>query len=116
MGFEGRQKEKYKVVGKFIEKIKEIQKKAKAALKKAQKEMKQYIDRKRRERDKYRKENLVILSTKDLKQQMKGRIMEKLTKQFIDPYKVKGVVSTNIIELELPLTIKIHPVVNISRV
>ena len=29
--------------------------------------MKQYIDRKRRERDKYRKENLVILSTKDLK-------------------------------------------------
>jgi len=47
---------------------------------------------------------------------MKGRIMEKLTKQFIDPYKVKGVVSTNIIELELPLTIKIHPVVNISRV
>ena len=42
--------------------------------------------------------------------------MEKLTKQFIDPYKVKGVVSTNIIELELPLTIKIHPVVNISRV
>ena len=32
------------------------------------------------------------------------------------PYKVKRVVSTNAIELKLPSTIKIHPVVNISRV
>ena len=32
------------------------------------------------------------------------------------PYKVKGVVSSNAIELELPKFIKIHPVVNISRV
>ena len=32
------------------------------------------------------------------------------------PYKVKRVVSMNAIKLELPLTIKIHPVVNISRV
>jgi len=47
---------------------------------------------------------------------MKERRMEKLTEQFISPYKVKRVVSTNAIELELPLTIKIYPVVNISRV
>jgi len=32
------------------------------------------------------------------------------------PYKVKGIVSSNAIELELPKTIKIHPVVNVSRV
>ena len=32
------------------------------------------------------------------------------------PYKVKRVVSMNAIKLELPLTIKIHPVVNVSRV
>jgi len=31
-------------------------------------------------------------------------------------YKVKRVVSTNTIELELPSTIKIHPVVNVSKV
>ena len=35
---------------------------------------------------------------------------------FVGPYKVKRVVSTNAIELKLPSTIKIHPVVNISRV
>ena len=47
---------------------------------------------------------------------MKGRRSEKLTKHFVDPYKIKGIVSSNIIELELPKFIKIYPVVNISRV
>ena len=32
------------------------------------------------------------------------------------PYKVKGIISSNAIELELPKSIKIHPVVNASRV
>jgi len=53
---------------------------------------------------------------KDLKWQMKGRRTEKLTERFVGPYKVKGIVSSNTIELELPKSIKIHPVVNISRV
>ena len=57
--------------------------------------------------------DLVLLSTKDLKWQMKGRRSEKLTERFVGPYKVKGIVSSN---LELPNSIKIHPVVNISRV
>ena len=47
---------------------------------------------------------------------MKGRRSEKLTKYFVELYKVKGIVSSNVIELELPKYIKIHPVVNISRV
>jgi len=47
---------------------------------------------------------------------MKGRRSEKLTECFVGPYKVKGIVSSNAIELELPNSIKIHPVVNVSRV
>ena len=47
---------------------------------------------------------------------MKGRKLEKLTEHFVGPYKVKGIVSSNTIELELPKSIKIYPVVNISRV
>ena len=47
---------------------------------------------------------------------MKGRRSEKLTECFVGPYKVKGIVSSNAIELELPKSIKIHPVVNVSRV
>jgi len=53
---------------------------------------------------------------KDLKWQMKGKRLEKLTKRFVGPYKVKGIVLSNAIELELPKSIKIHPIVNISRV
>jgi len=42
--------------------------------------------------------------------------LEKLTEQFIGPYQVKGIISTNTIELDLPNTVKIHLVVNVSRV
>jgi len=47
---------------------------------------------------------------------MKGRRSEKLTERFVGPYKVKGIISSNVIELELPKSIKIHPIVNVSRV
>jgi len=51
-----------------------------------------------------------------LKWQIKKRRTEKLTEWFVGLYKVKRVVSTNTIKLELPDTIKIYLVVNISRV
>ena len=57
-----------------------------------------------------------MLSTKDLKYQMVGRRTEKLTERFIGPYRIKKIVSSNAIELELPSTVKIHPVVNVSRI
>ena len=105
-----------KVAGKFVERIKKIQKKAKVALEKAQEEMRKFIDKKQREGEEYRVGDLVLLSMKDLKWQMKGRRSKKLTKYFVRPYKVKGIVSSNAIELKLPKSIKIHPVVNVSRV
>jgi len=60
--------------------------------------------------------DLVLLNTKDLKYQIVGRRTEKLIERFVGPYRVKAIVSTNAIELELPGTIKIYPVVNVSRV
>ena len=116
MGFEGRRKGKYEAAGKFVEKMRKIQEEAKAALGKAQEEMKKFADKKRGKGEEYRVGDLVLLSTKDLKWQMKGRRSEKLMERFVGPYKVKGIVSSNAIELELPKTIKIHPVVNVSRV
>ena len=44
------------------------------------------------------------------------RRTEKLTERFVGPYKIKKIISTNAVELELPATIKIHPVVNVSRI
>ena len=85
-------------------------------LEKAQEEIKKYIDRKRAEVDDYKVEDLVMLSTKDLKYQMVRRRMKKLIERFVGPYKVKKIVSSNIVELELPSTVKIHLVVNVSRI
>ena len=45
MGFEGRRKGRYEVVGRFVERMKKIQKKAKAALGKAQEEMKKFANK-----------------------------------------------------------------------
>jgi len=47
---------------------------------------------------------------------MKRKRSEKLTECFVGPYKVKEIVSSNAIELELPSSIKIYSVVNISQV
>jgi len=80
------------------------------------KEMKKFAKKRQKEKEEYRVGDLVLLSTKDLKWQMKGRRSEKLTKHFVGPYKVKGIVSSNAIELELPKSIRIHPMVNVSRV
>jgi len=116
MGFEGRRKGKYEAVGKFVEKMRKIQEEAKAVLEKALEEIKKFADKKQGKGEEYRVGDLVLLSTKDLKWQMKGRRSEKLTERFVGPYKIKGIISSNAIELELPKTIKIHPVVNVSRV
>jgi len=116
MGFKMRRKGKYKGVEKFVIKMKEVQEKAKAALGKAQEEMKKYTDRKRAEVDEYKVGDLVMLSTKDLKYQMVRRRTEKLMERFVGPYKIKKIVSSNAVELELLSTIKIHLVVNVSRI
>jgi len=116
MGFEGRKKGKYVGAEKFMEKMKEIQEEAKAALKKVQEDMRKYADRKRSDVDEYKVGDLVMLSTKDLKYQMVGRRTEKLTKRFVGPYKIKEIISSNAVKLELPSTVRIYPVVNVSRI
>jgi len=45
---------------------------------------------------------------------MVKRKLEKVTEWFMEPYKVKRIISTNAIKLELPSSIKTYSVVNIS--
>ena len=58
----------------------------------------------------------MLLSTKDLKYQIAERHMKKFTEHFVGPYRVKTIIASNAVELELPSMIRIHPVVNVSRV
>jgi len=73
MGFEIRKKGKFKKAEEFTIRMKKIHKEAEVALKKSQEEMRKYTDRKRSEVKEYRVGDWVLLSTKDLKYQMKGR-------------------------------------------
>ena len=93
-----------------------MQKKAKTVLQKVQKNIKRYADRERGDVEEYRVGDLVLFSIKDLKYQMARKWIEKFTEHFVGPYKVKVIISSNIIELELPSMIRIHLVVNVSRV
>ena len=55
-----------------------------------------------------------MLSTKDLV--FKERLAKKLVDQFIGPYTINKIVSTNVAKLQLSTSIRIHPVVNASQV
>ena len=55
----------------------------------------------------------VWLSTDNLR--MLNRASKKLTEKWISPYEISSVMP-NAVELRLPKTLRIHPVVNISRV
>jgi len=47
---------------------------------------------------------------------MVRRKTEKLMERFVGPYKIKKIVSLNAVKLELLSIVKIHPVVNVSRI
>jgi len=70
MGFEMRKKGRFKSTEKFVKWMKEIQGEARAALAKAQEDIRKYVDRHRSEAVEYKVGDLVLLSTKDLKWQM----------------------------------------------
>jgi len=116
IGFKVRKKGKYKGTEKFVIKMKEIQEEAKVVLEKTQEKIKKYADKKKTEVNKYKVGDLMILSTKDLKYQMIKRRTEKLTERFVGPYKIKKIVLINAVELKLLATIKIHLVVDVSRI
>ena len=101
MGFEEKRGKRFEVAEEFVERIKQVQEEMKAALVKAQEEMRKYTDRKRREGVEFKVSDLVLLSTKKLKWHMKEKRLEKLTERFVEPYKVKSIISTNAVELHL---------------
>jgi len=58
----------------------------------------------------------VLISTKDFSAELMKRVMKKLTEKFIGPYMVRKIMSENAVELELPVLLRIHLVVNVRRI
>ena len=109
-----RKKGKVEKATKFVERMKKVHEEAGAALKKAQEDMKRQADKGRKETEDWKKGDRVLLSTKDLV--FKERLAKKLVDRYIGLYTIEEVVSTNAVKLQLPTSMRIHPVVNISQV
>jgi len=78
--------------------------------------MKKYMNINRKEVVEYKVRDKVLLSTKNLILQMRNRETKKLMEEFVRPYKIKKIISENMVELELLASMKIHLVVNVSRI
>jgi len=114
MGGDIRRKGKVESATEFVERIKKVHEEAEAALKKMQEEIKKYADRGRKETEKWKKGDRVLLSTKDLV--FKERPTKKLMERYVGPYVIEEVVSSNAVKLRLLSSMRIHPVVNVSRI
>ena len=66
-------------------------------IKKVQKDMKRQVDRGRKKSEEQKKRDRVVLSMKDLV--FKERLAKKLVDQYISPYTIEEVVSTNTVKL-----------------
>jgi len=112
MGGDIRKRGKVEKVTEFVERMKKVHEEAGAALKKVQEDMKRQANRERKETEDWKKEDRVLLSTKDLV--FREKLARKLVDQYVGPYTIEKVVSTNVVKLQLPTLIRIHPVVNVS--
>jgi len=84
------------------------------ALRKTQEEIKQQMDRGRREVEKWKKKDKVILSTKDLV--FKERLTKKLVDRYVSLYFIEEVVFTHAVKLQPPASMRIYLVVNVSQI
>ena len=114
MGGDIRKREKVEKATEFVEKMKKVYEEAGAALKKTQEDMKRQADREKKKTKEWKKGDRVLLSTKDLV--FKERPARKLVDQYIGLYIIEEVVSTNAVKIQLPTSMRIHPVVNVSRI
>jgi len=109
MGFDIRKKGKNEKAEEFARKMKERYEEARTALVRSQEEIK-------RQAEEYKVGDKMLISTKDFSMELMKRMTKKLTEKFIGPYVVKKIVSENTVELELPASLRIHPVVNVRRI
>ena len=78
--------------------------------------MKRQADRNRKEAEEYRVGDKVLISTKDFLMKLMKRATKKLTEKYIRLYIVMKIVSEHVVELELPVSLRIHLVVNVRRI
>ena len=96
--------------------MKERHEETRAVLMKSQEKMKRQADRIRKEAKEYKVGDRVLINTKDFSAKLMKRAMKKLIEKFMGPYMIKKIISENAVELELPVSLRIHPVINVRRI
>ena len=114
IGADIRRKGKVEKMTEFIERIIRIQEEVRVVLRKVQEEIKKQVNRGRQKVKEWKKEEKVMLSTKDLI--FKERLAKKLIERCVELYKIEKVVLKNVVKLKLLASMRIYLVVNISRV
>ena len=109
MSFDIRKKEKNVKAEEFIKEMKDRYEEIKAALIKSQEKMKRQTNKNRKEAEKYKVGDEVLISTKDFLMKLMKKVTKKSTEKYIGSYVVKKIILENMVELELP-------VVNIRRI
>ena len=112
MGFEQRAT-KAPTAEELTKPMEETLEQAKENIEKAKARMKHQADRYRSKAPDYEIGDKVWLSTENLKL---TRASKKLTEWWLGPYDITKGIGDNALELWLPRSMKIHPVVNISRI
>ena len=114
MGGDIRKRGKVESTAEFVERMKKIHEEAGVALKKTQEKIKRYADHSRKETEKWKRGDKVLLSTKDLV--LKERAIRKLIERYVELYKIEEVVTSNAVKLWLPASMRIHLVINVSQI
>jgi hypothetical protein len=109
LGVEPLKKTKMESVDKFLHKMQSSRKEAEAALTKAAEDMSRYYDQHRGEAVSYQVGDFVWLDGKDIQTDRPSR---KLSDKRYGPFKVTQVIGPNAYKLQLPPSMKIHPVFN----
>jgi hypothetical protein len=100
------------MAGDFAERLKKVWEEAKHALLLSQQEMKCFYDRSRGTLPNYSIGDKVWLEVTNLRLQRSSR---KLSERRLGPFVIEKVISPFAIQLKLPASLRIHPVVNITR-
>ena len=72
------------------------------------------MNKEQREVEEWKKEDKVILNTRNLV--FKEKLVKKLIEIYVESFVVEKVILKNIVKLKLPVSIRIYPVVNVSRI
>jgi hypothetical protein len=109
MGVEPGRVTKNESVDNFVTRMKASRKEAEAALHQAAEDMARYYDRSRKDAVEYQVGDKVWLEGKDIKT---NRPSKKLEDKRYGPYRITKVISPNAYKLQIPNSMRIHPVFN----